>query len=91
MQTRIGTEKMQVLAVSMDEDLRQAVLDLNRLAGPVDFPIFRGYEQAAFDRFPIEGLPFTVIADKAGVIRHMISGERNWLEAEGASLVEGLL
>jgi len=80
-----------VLAVSMDDDMDQGLATLTRIAGKPPFPILKGIEQAIANRFPIEGLPFTVIVDRKGVIRYAKPGERDWIDKEAVALIEGLM
>ena len=91
LQKQFGGKGFQVLGVSMDDDFVQGVAGLNRLAGPAPFPQFKGQEQAIAARFPIEGLPFSVIVDKSGKIVCARAGERDWQEPGAVKFVEGLL
>jgi thiol-disulfide isomerase/thioredoxin len=80
-----------VLGISMDEDFGQGLGTLNRIAGAAPFPHFKGQEQAVSARFPIEGLPFTVVLDRSGKILYARAGERDWSNAESMKFIEGLL
>ena len=91
LQKQFGGKGFQVLGVSMDDDFVQGVAGLNRLAGPAPFPQFKGQEQAIAARFPIEGLPFSVIVDNSGKIVYARAGERDWQEPGAVKFVEGLL
>lgn len=81
----------EILAISLDEDLGQGMEVLKRVAGTPPFPVFKGTEQAIYHRFPIEGLPFTAVVDKAGVIRYARPGERNWMQEDARKMIEALL
>lgn len=80
-----------VLGISMDEDLGQGMATLERITGKPTFQMFKGTEQEIFHRFPIEGLPYTVILDKTGKIAYAEPGERDWMSAESVKIIEALL
>lgn len=80
-----------VIGVNMDTDFSQGLGTLNRIAGAAPFPHFKGQEQAVAARFPIEGLPFTVVIDRSGNILYARAGERDWSNAEATKFIEGLL
>jgi thiol-disulfide isomerase/thioredoxin len=80
-----------VIGVNMDDDFAQGLGTLNRIAGEAPFPHFRGPEQAVAARFPIQGLPFTVVVDRNGKILYARAGERDWSNAESTKFIEGLL
>jgi thiol-disulfide isomerase/thioredoxin len=80
-----------VLAISMDDDLGQGVETLKRIAGAPPFAVIKGTEQAIYHRFPIEGLPYTVVLDKTGVIHYARPGERDWMRPEARKIIEDLL
>lgn len=80
-----------VLAVNMDDDLGQGIEVLKGVAGEPPFPVLKGVEEAIYHKFPIEGLPYTVILDKSGLIKHAISGELDWISKESQAMVEALL
>jgi thiol-disulfide isomerase/thioredoxin len=80
-----------VLAVSMDSDPKQGVSTLERIAGPAPFPLYRGIQQEVFERFPIEGLPYTVVIDRSGTIRYARPGERDWMSRESLQFIGELL
>lgn len=88
---RLEAKGFTILGVSMDDDLGQGVAALTRVAGAPPFPMFRGPEQAIAARFPMEGLPFTVVVDRQGVIRYAKAGELDWTSKEAMSFVEGML
>jgi hypothetical protein len=80
-----------VVGVNMDDDFNQGLETLNRIAGEAPFAHFRGQEQAVAARFPIEGLPFTVVVDRTGKILYARAGERDWMSPESKKFIEGLL
>ena len=80
-----------VIGVTMDNRNPNAVAVLKRVAGEPPFPLFNGEEQAVANRFPIEGLPYTVIVDRNGTIQYAKPGERNWMAAEATQIIEGML
>lgn len=81
----------EVVGVTMDEDLGQGLATLAGVAGQPPFLIVKGIEQPIANRFAIEGLPFTVIVDRKGVIRYSKPGERDWDSKESQALVEGMM
>jgi thiol-disulfide isomerase/thioredoxin len=91
LQKKYKDKSFEVIAVSMDEDLGQGIATLERVAGKPPFTMFKGAEQAIFHKFPIEGLPFTAILDKQGIIKYAEPGERDWLEPEAIKIIEALL
>jgi thiol-disulfide isomerase/thioredoxin len=80
-----------VLAVAMDESPEGAKKALQRFGGAPPFTVYQGFERPIFSRFPVEGIPFTVLVDKKGVIRYAKAGERDWTDAESLALVEEIL
>ena len=80
-----------VLGVAMDDKPEDGLTTLNRIVGPAPFSMVEGLEQAIANRFPIEGLPYTVVVDKAGKIRYARPGERDWNDKESVALIEEML
>ncbi len=80
-----------VLAFNMDDMPEQGLEALKKIGGTVPFPLYRGYEQAVFSHFPVEGLPFTVLMNREGKVVYAQPGERDWMDAESHKLIEGLL
>lgn len=91
LQKKFADRGFAVLGVSMDDDFAQGLGALNRIAGEAPFQHFKGQEQAISARFPIQGLPFTVVIDRSGKILYARAGERDWADGEATKLIEGLL
>lgn len=88
---KLQPKGFEVLGVAMDENLSQGLATLTNMAGEPPFLMLKGNEQAMANRFPIEGLPYTVIIDRKGVIRYAKPGERDWNSKEAHALLEGMM
>jgi thiol-disulfide isomerase/thioredoxin len=91
LQGKFKEKGLVVLGVAMDENLETGVSTLNRIVGPAPFLMVKGLEQAIANRFPIEGLPYTVVIDRVGKIRYARPGERDWNDKGSVALVEEML
>lgn len=80
-----------VLGVSMDNDANAGTESLKRIAGVPPFEIIKGIDSSISSLFPIEGLPYSVIIDREGVIRFARSGEADWQSPEANKWIERLL
>ena len=92
MQRQYGSDRFEVLAVSLDRDSDRdmAIRDLNELSdGALQFLHDPSYG-LAFD-LKARGLPTTVIYDASGAERARLPGEADWSSAEAYGLVEMLL
>jgi len=77
-----------VITFNMDETPADGLAALERAAGKPPFPLYLGYEQAVFKHFPVEGLPFTAILDRAGKVTYALPGERDWMDPAAQKLIE---
>jgi thiol-disulfide isomerase/thioredoxin len=91
LQKTLADKGVVVLGVNMDEDPRVGMLALTRAAGAAPFTIYKGLNSPLADRFPIEGLPFTVVVDKGLRIAYAHAGEVNWSRGRALELVEKIL
>ena len=80
-----------VLALNMDDNPQNGLNVLKKVAGEAPFLILKGAGSSLADRFPIEGLPYTVILDKSFRIVYAQAGEVDWNGARARSLIENFL
>ncbi|RZA05281.1 MAG: TlpA family protein disulfide reductase [Proteobacteria bacterium] len=84
-------KNFEVVTFNMDETPADGFAALERIAGKAPFPLYVGYEQAVFNHFPVEGLPFTALLNREGKVIYAQPGERDWMDAASQKLIEDLL
>jgi len=90
LQQRYGAQGVQFIGIALDgrEEVAKFVAEHG-----IDFPIFAGEEDVAryMQRVgnQIGALPFTVVVDRDGQIRHTHQGE--WTEEAAEQVIQGLL
>lgn len=90
LQQRYGERGLQFVGIALDarDDVAKFVAEHG-----IDFPILVGEEDVAryMQRLgnTLGVLPFTVVIDRAGVVRHTHQGE--WAEADAERVISGLL
>jgi thiol-disulfide isomerase/thioredoxin len=89
---KLSGKGLAVIGLNMDESAADGLAMLEKVAGKkAPFPQFSAYEQDIFTRFPVEGLPLTVVIDRKGKIVYARPGERNWMEPSALAQLEELL
>lgn len=81
----------EVLAISLDDNLDSGVSALFQKVGKAPFPIFEGTKSELLQQFPLEGVPYTVLIDRNGVVRYSKAAALNWLTKENRERVEKIL
>jgi thiol-disulfide isomerase/thioredoxin len=88
---RLHANGLEVLALSMDDTPAEGAKTLRQFTGEPPFPLFVGLDSPLAERFPLEGLPYTVILDKNGKIHYARAGEVDWNHPDAVSMIESLL
>jgi peroxiredoxin len=87
---RLRGRDFQLLAVSQDEDGKQAVEPFVR-AMKIGFPVLIDPEHQVGDRYGVTGYPETFLIDRNGrVVEHVI-GPRDWMAPEWLGRLETLI
>ncbi len=87
---RLQPKGLEVLAINMDADPKDGMRVLGKVGDP-PFPIFKGADSSLANRFPIEGLPYTVVIDRDRKIHYAKAGEVNWKSSDTVKMIEGIL
>ncbi len=90
-QKKYQAKGFQILAINLDDDIKDGVAILDKKFHGVPFPIFQGMKSSILKTFPVEGVPYTVLVDKAGNIQFSEAGEVDWLEQENLEKIEKIL
>lgn len=88
MAKELGTEQYAVIGINMDESGETGMKFLKSKVGDPPFAIFHGLNKPIMKIFEITGVPFSVIIDKAGVVRYSEAGERDWASKESLAIIK---
>jgi len=90
-QKKYKKQGLEVLAINLDDNIFTGRLMLEKRIGKPAFPLFQGMNSDILRIFPLEGIPYTILVDKKGIIRYSEAGEINWLTKENLKKIEDIL
>jgi peroxiredoxin len=89
MHTRYGDTGVELLAVSLDQSLRQAVDGAKTLGA--SYPVLHDAGGAIGELYAVDRMPMFVLIDRAGIVRDVFEGHRRGNEDEYLKRVQALL
>ncbi|MGK0170282.1 MAG: thiol-disulfide isomerase/thioredoxin [Gammaproteobacteria bacterium] len=81
----LSAHRVTFIAVNIGQTLAQITEFKARV--PIDFPVLLDPDQGAVQRWPVLGLPTTVIVDPSGRVAYQVTGEREW---DGTGIVAAI-
>ncbi len=89
MQARLGSRGLNVIALNLDEDAKDAMTFLEQ--HPAKLEIARTESDSCPIRYEVQAMPSSFLIDRKGVIRHIETGFKQGESAELFNRIEGLL
>jgi thiol-disulfide isomerase/thioredoxin len=91
LQKRYESKGFKIIAINLDDDLKEAVQALEKKFGPAPFGVYQEPANKLQKAFAIPGVPYTAITNKNFEIVFAGAGAREWLDNRWKKLIEGLL
>jgi thiol-disulfide isomerase/thioredoxin len=88
---RLEKKGLTVMAMNMDEDVKQGLDLLTKRVGLAPFPFYKGTGSKLANQFEIVGLPYTVVVGRDGRVLYSKAGEVDWKNSEVTNLIERIL